>query len=135
MKYISGMQALNLIPPENTPGDWHFSSMNWENPTMRESDDSPFGDWGIYVGEVPRIGKMHIANHLRACADLIAERYYGDAQGMRDNFIDNDSYNEEFFEKIMLLKSFKNWSEVDEFMEKEYLCRWLNYKEARNGLA
>ncbi len=47
MKYISGIHALNLRCSLQTCGDWHQSGIQWKMPTVRESSNSLFGDYGI----------------------------------------------------------------------------------------
>ena len=129
MKYITGTYALNLPSALGTPGDWHQSALNWEEPRYLDTDDSVFGDWGIEDGIAPGLGKVKKANHIRACLDLIDEGYYSSAQGMRKDFIDEEQYTNEVFIKVSLLKNKPNWDEIDRFMGREYLCDWLDYKE------
>ena len=128
MKYVTGIYALNMTPPENTPGDWHFSALNWGRATILESADSPFGDWGIYYTEVPAHGPMYAANHLRACLDLIGMGNYGTPQGMREYFIADDTYNRELFTMIARLRESDAWSNIDRFMGCEYGMQWINFK-------
>lgn len=74
MKYITGYKALNLPCSLETTGDWHQSSMDWENIVFSNSEDSIFGDFGIeYCYSVPNhIGeKIATANTLRAILDLM----------------------------------------------------------------
>ena len=47
MKYISGVYALNLPCSLETTGDWHQSSLDWNNIPYKESDNSIFSSWGI----------------------------------------------------------------------------------------
>lgn len=49
MKYITGIESLNLSCKLNTCGDWHNTLVNWNNLHFRESNDSIFGNWGIEV--------------------------------------------------------------------------------------
>lgn len=37
MKYITGVHALNIPCHLNTTGDWHMSGIQWDHPTMRDS--------------------------------------------------------------------------------------------------
>ena len=134
MKYLSDMHALNIECELETCGDWHQSCMDWDNINncLRESDDSVFGDYGIEQDKVLKFLNdkpiYNVANHIRACLDLIADGNFGLAQGMREDFICTRKYDNEIFEKIMLLKSSESWEKIDAFMGKEYMMRWLNYK-------
>lgn len=129
MDYITGIYALNLAAPEGTPGDWHHSCIDWERVPFSRVEDSPFGDWGIYSREVTQKGRVSVANHLRACVDLIADGQFSAVQGMRENFIDDDTYDEAIFEKVLELRNKPNWDEIDIFMGHEYMMRWIRYKE------
>lgn len=131
MKYITGNFALNLnCPSLGTPGDWHQSALNWQNIHTENSEKSVFGDYGITPSQpIPENpdNTLPIANHIRACLDLIAAGRFSSTQGMKDNFIDNDKYTKEIFEKIFLLKFQSNWNEISEFMKKEYKLQWIKF--------
>ena len=130
MKYISGIHALNLTCALETCGDWHQSAIQWENPRMKESAGSIFGDYGIEKNHrIPGHDELYnVANHIRALLDLMQDGQFSIAQGMRRDFIGNDAYDTEIFEKVMLLREAPNWREIDRFMEKEYLMKWVQFK-------
>lgn len=129
MNYVTGVYALNLPSPDGTPGDWHFSALDWHKTRVSDSAKSPFGDWGLHMAEVPYHGTMAVANHIRACLDLIEQGNFGTAQGMRNNFINDDRYIPTIFAKVSELQSSPIWDEIDRFMGREYLCKWLDFKE------
>ncbi|WP_163232990.1 hypothetical protein [Bifidobacterium aerophilum] len=129
---MSGIYALNLGDRVETPGDWHFSALDWTRPTILDSDGSPFGEWGIREDDVPGIGRMPVADHARACLDLIAGGHFGEAQGMRDNFISNDSYDRPIMSQAWKLRDSERWPQIDRFMGHEYLCKWLDFKEGED---
>lgn len=133
MKYITGIYALNLPSPDGTPGDWHFSALDWNKVVPVESTTSIFGDWGLHDVDVPQLGRMPVATHIRACLDLIEQGKYGTAGGMRKNFIADERFTPIIFAKVSELKNSPSWKEIDAFMGKEYLCQWLNYKEERGA--
>lgn len=65
VRYISGVHALNLPCSSETTGDWHTSSIQWDNPWILESDGSIFGNYGIETCDcVPEHKGVHI-NGLR----------------------------------------------------------------------
>ena len=108
--------------------------MNWDKLRTAESDDSPFGEWGLYTStEVPGHEEMLTATHLRACLDLLAEGNFGTAQGMRNDFIADDRFTPTVFSKISELRNSPSWSEIDAFMGREYRCQWLDYKRELEG--
>ncbi len=134
MSYISGIHALNLPCSLPTSGDWHRFAIQWERPTNRESSESIFGDYGIEnCTAVPgHPGTHKVANHIRALLDMISEGQFGYAQGMRKDFICNDSLDEEIFAKVILLKDSALWSEINRFMGREYTMRWLRFLDSKD---
>lgn len=135
MKYLSGIHALNISCELNTCGDWHRSALNWTSlaQKMKDSRKSVFGDYGIEMNKTLNFlndsPTMNVANHIRACLDLLAEGNFGLVQGMNREFIANEKYDLEIFNKVMLLKNDPNWKNIDQFMGKEYKMKWLKYKE------
>lgn len=128
MRYVTGMHALNLGNRSYTPGDWHFSAMDWSRPMLLDTDTSPFGMYDIAEHEAPGMGTVPVAGHVRACLDLIEQGLYGSAQGMRDNFLDNPLTDKPVMDHILLLRGRKDWPGIDRFMGREYLGAWLDYK-------
>jgi len=138
MIYLTGIHALNINCELETCGDWHQSSLRWENLTIRNADDSVFGDWGIERDKkIPNHTELfNVANHIRALLDLISEGMFSVAQGMRDDFICNDIYTELIYEKVSMLSGTSNWQQIDLFMEREYKLQWISYRgESSHGLA
>ena len=70
-----------------------------------------------------------VANTIRALLDLLDEGDFSNAQGMNEDFICNLIYDQEVFEKVSMLGNNDNWKEIDEFMVKEYLMKWLKFKK------
>ncbi len=98
---------------------------------MLESDNSIFGDYGIETGRsIPEhVQSYSVANHIRALLDLLQMGHFSVAQGMRNDFICSDEYDEEIFGKVLLLKESPSWQQIDRFMNKEYSRSWREYKE------
>jgi hypothetical protein len=132
MRYLSGIHALNLNCSLDTCGDWHQSALRWRDLDWRESEGSFWHDYGIETNScIPEHpGVYHTANHIRALLDLLYDGNFAVAQGMRDDFICNDKYTNEIFDKVIQMRVLPNWKEIDLFMGREYFCRWLDYKEA-----
>lgn len=131
MKYISGIYALNLKCKLNTCGDWHQSSLNWDDVVFDDSDKSIYKEYGIEEDSYqPYLGKKYnVANTIRACLDLLEKGHYDLAQGMKDDFICNNNYMLEIFNQVYKMKNKNNWKEIDQFMKKEYKMDWEKYKE------
>ncbi len=104
--------------------------MDWSHLTLKESNGSIWGEYGI---EGPKVipdnkEKHYVANHIRALLDMLCDRNFSDAQGMKDDYIGNDKYDEEIFRQVTKMKDLPYWADIDSFMEKEYLLRWVQYK-------
>lgn len=129
MKYISEIHALNLPCNLNTCGDWHCSAIQWENPHIHESEGSIWENYGIEPDKhIPEHeGTYYVANHIRALLDLLEKGWFDIAQGMRDDFICTDEYDNEIFEKVYMLKKSQNWDMINDFMKKEYKMKWVKY--------
>ncbi len=135
MKYITGLHALNLNCSLLTCGDWHQSALRWKNITFAESDDMFFKEYGIeYPHKIPHHkSTFYVANHIRALLDLLELENYILAQGMRDDYICNEAYTLEIFDKVYRMRDLKNWEAIDKFMGSEYYMAWLNYKRRKGN--
>lgn len=131
MKYITGIHALNINCELETCGDWHASALKWENIFFMDSEKMFFNDYGIAADVfVPALNKkFYVANHIRALLDLLEIGNFAVAQGMNNDFICNSKYDEEVFEKVYAMRKLNNWQDIDKFMCKEYLMKWIKYKE------
>lgn len=140
MKYVTDIHALNLACDLDTTGDWHFGALQWQSPRMLDSETSPFGDYGIERSSPRRLPQhegetFNIANHVRACLDIIEQGRFTVAQGMRKDYIGNDRYDNDIFTQVWLLKDRADWVDIDRFMRKEYGMDWIRFKEGAYGLA
>lgn len=129
MQYITGIHALNLNCSLKTPGDWHQSALQWDHPTVADSEDSFFGEYGIEdcVHVPEHSGSFKIANHIRAALDLMVNGNFAQIKGLKKNLICNDQYTPEIFEKVGQLRCQKNWPQISNFMGLEYGIEWLRY--------
>jgi len=133
MKYVTGRHAMNLPCSLGTWGDYRTSAVNWDKLTILDSEDSVFGDYGIETGRTISFladnKEYNIANHIRAFLDLLTIGDYASAEGMKEEYIRDDSFAEEIFAKVSMLRSRPNWQIIDLFMEHEYLNQWELYKK------
>lgn len=135
MQYITGIHALNLPCNLNTTGDWHTSGIQWEKPHTQDSSDSIFGEWGIEAGhKIPdHQGTYFVANHIRACLDMLAAGDFSDLKGMRDDYICHDEYTPLIFGKVLSLRDSSMWDAINRFMEREYRMQWIHFfRRAQN---
>jgi len=135
MYYLSGIHALNINCDLETCGDWHQSGIQWSNLVLLDSEKSIYGDYGIETNKkVPgHTNTCNVANHIRALLDLIQQGNFCTAQGMKENYICNESYTQEIFQKVSVMRNFSNWTDIDGFMTREYYSKWMEFKE-REGL-
>ena len=132
MRYVTGIHALNVDCGLNTTGDWHTSALDWNNLKWKDTDTAFFRDYGIYESNIPyHKEKVLIANHIRAILDLLYDRNFSVAQGMCNDYIGNDEYNDLIFEKVYSMRNLPYWKDIDVFMDKEYKMRWLNWKSMK----
>lgn len=131
MQYISGIHALNIPCSLLTCGDWHCSALKWQNITFMDTEKTFFKDYGIELQKrIPQHSETYaVANHIRALLDLLEIGNFSTAQGMNKDFICNDDYNDEIFEKVASMKMLPNWSEIDRFMTRKYYQKWVNFKK------
>ena len=135
MKYVTGTYALNIPCRLETDGDWHAPALDWKNPRVRESSTSVFADWGIEVSPLPNFGSVSlpVANHLRACLDLLEEGYFSSVQGMREDYISNEAYTPIVLSKVLLLNEMPHWQQIDALLGREYGCDWLTFRKEHLG--
>ena len=72
-------------------------------------------------------GPHKVANHIWAILDMLIDSQSGYAQGMRKDFIYNDSLVSEIFEQTLKPKGLPHWAEINDFMGHEHGLRWLSY--------
>ena len=131
MKYLSGIKALNIPCNLDTTGDWHIFSYDWSNNQLLNSNNSIFKDYGIELNKtLPDGTTIPVANHIRACLDMLEKNDFTNLQGMKNDYICCDKYNDEIFKKVLKLKNSSNWMEINNFMRKEYKVSWINFEKA-----
>ena len=132
--YMTGVHALN-IPDRDvvTGGDWHGSTLDWSHAVFLPVGDSFFGDYGLEQGHlVPgHEGPVAVANNIRACLDALYDGNFIVPQGMADDLIANDDYDEDVFSHAVRMSDLPHWGKIDSFLEKEYGFRWMNWRKER----
>lgn len=51
---------------------------------------------------------------------------------MNEDFICVDKYDEEIFQKVLLLRTLSHWNDIDYFMCYEYRKKWIEFKKVNN---
>lgn len=133
MHYISGEHALNLPCSLETCGDWHRGAYAWIHIDIKETNNHPLKEYGIetclcvpnYEG-IP----LKVANHIRACLDLMLDGSFISIYGMKNDFIVVSQYDSEIFSYALYLTIIApNGKDISNFMLKEYGRRWFNFEE------
>ena len=129
MKYVTGIHALNIPCNLETSGDWHMSSVQWEHPTTMDTDTAFFSTWGIEQHKIPPDFQrpVPVANHIRACLDLLEMRNYVNLRGMKENYICHDDYQGLIFSQVIKMRTLSHWKEISRFMESEYFMDWVRF--------
>lgn len=136
MEYITGIQALNIEDSTECSGDWHRLAIYRDNLDIRESNESIFKDYGIEPHkEVPfHEGTYNVANTLRAILDLFEQnKLMGWLKGFRNDFICTDIYNQEFLEKVQMLRGVPHWKDINSLMEREFMWDWVNFLKEKGA--
>lgn len=139
MQYVTGVYGLNIENSKNTCGDWHTSALDWSKVTFLNSENSLWGTWGIESHKtIPEHeGFYYVADDMRSILDLMG--VYGRLRflkGFRNDFLCTDEYNEEFFDKVYMLRNRDNWNDISSLMKGEFMYEWTNYlkeKESDNS--
>lgn len=133
MLYVTGLYALNIPCSLTTGGDWHRECLDWNKILLKESKDSIFSDYGIEVAKnIPyQEQKFNVANHIRACLDMLEQGDFLNLQGMKKDFICDDKYTLEIFQKAYLLQKASNWLQIDNFLLREYGREWEEWKSGK----
>ena len=133
MKYISGLHALNIPCRLETTGDWHTLSLSWENIPLWETEDSPFGTQRIELHQslMGKKGVFYVADHIRACLDMLQAGDFSNLQGMRHDYICTDIYDAAIFAAVWKFRSSAHWPSIDRFMEKEYRMKWVRFRKEK----
>ncbi len=130
MLYLTGIHALHVPCSLDTNGVPKIPEVDWKTVNFVESSEMFFGDYGIeYNVHIPEHkDKVCVANHIRACLDLLAMGKLDEAEGM-SQFIGNAEYDKEIFDKVYMMKVLPHWKEIEHFMDTEYRINWIYFKD------
>ncbi len=73
----------------------------------------------------------NVANTLRAVLDLIETGHLRYLKNFRDDFFCTDKYNQEFFEKVWLLRGMFNWEDINHLMKYEFRFECVDFVKGR----
>ena len=138
MLYLSGPLSFCVPCELDTPGEWRVSPAMWKdenvNKSIRNSEDSPFKDYGInqnvYIQWRP-LCLYNVANHVRVYLDMLYEQRFEELEGMFFEYIDSGKYRKDIFDQVFYrCKHLAEFKEINEFMTKEFGNAWLSYIDA-----
>lgn len=142
MQYVSGRIALGVPCNRNTCGLWNIPKKEYldEYPnSMRESEDSPFGDYGIEKNKfVPfhEIAAVAVADHVRVYLDFLNDKNFEALDGLYFEAINSAKDRSDIFMYTFYkLRERDDYKEIHDFMVKEFGNAWLSYLQAIQSVA
>lgn len=142
MKYITGYLAMGVECERPTPGKWNITKQEYLDDEMfklRESDESPFKDYGIEKDKlVPyrMFCTYNVADHVRAYVDMLFDGEFEKLEGLFAECVNNAKAREDIFMLVYgKLRHLACFREVNEFMEKEFGNAWYSYVSSVESIA
>ena len=142
MKYISGYLAMGVECELPTPGKWNITKQEFLDDELfksRESDDSPFKNFGIEKDKLVPYREFccfNVANHVRAYLDMLYDGEFELLDGMFAECINNAKARQDIFMCVYgKLRHLACFSKVNEFMEKEFGNAWYSYVSSVESMA
>ena len=141
MKYITGWIAFATPCELDTVGKWNLHKnefLDEYNMTLYESDESPFGDWGI---ETDKLVDYHedttynVANHIRAYVDMLYQGRFSELKNIYMEVIDCPKALDMIFKLVDdKLRDQKGFQIIDEFLEREYGNLWRSFVDTKKSV-
>ena len=142
MKYITGIVAFGVQCERNSTGKWNLTKddfLNEENMKLKESDDSPFKDYGIEENKlVPYhdICTYNVADHVRAYVDMVHEQRFDELVGLFYESIGDMKCRQDIFMLVNgKLRHLAGFQKVNEFMQQEFGNAWVSYIDSVERVA
>lgn len=142
MLYITGMIAFGVECKLNTLGKWNLTKQDFTDAKameLKESQDSPFKDWGIEENKIVPYHEYctyNVANHVRAYCDLLWEKKFDLLTGMFYECVGDMRSRTDIFTLVNgKLRHLAGFREINEFMEKEFGNAWISYLEAVESIS
>lgn len=136
MKYVTGIIALGVPCSLDTCGKWNVTKAQYIDENLmrlRESDESPFKDYGIEMNKIVPYHEFclyNVANHVRAYLDLLYEGEFEVLEELFYDCIDNGKARKDIFMCVYSkLRNLACFTEVNQFMEKEFGNAWNSFKD------
>lgn len=137
MRYITGIVALGTFCERDTRGLWNIRRSDYldeENMRLRESNESPFKDYGIERNKIISYHEFttyNVADHVRAYVDLLYDGKFDFLKGVFADAINDSRARKDIFMLVYgKLRHLAIFKEINEFMEDEFGSAWISYKQA-----
>lgn len=142
MKYVSGLPALGMPCERQSVGIWNVSKVefldNFET-HLRDTDDSPFKDYGIEKNRIVRKREYcvyNVADHVRVYLDYLYECKFEELRGLFHFAIkDLKCRSDIFMMTFYRLKELPIWDSVNMFMTEEFGNAWESYISSIYGVS
>lgn len=142
MKYVSGIVAFEVPCNRNSVGTWGIPKRYYVDDTLfvlKDSENSPFGDYGIEKDKLVKHREytvFNVADHVRAYLDMLYECKFDELKGLyyecvKDLKCRSDIFTYTFYK----LRNLDIFPQVNEFMYEEFGNAWHSYIDAVNKVS
>lgn len=142
MLYITGMLAFGVECKLNTLGKWNLTKSDFLNDDamkLRESDNSPFKNWGIEENKIVPYHDLctyNVANHVRAYCDMLWDKEFDKLTGLFYECVGDMRARTDIFTLVNgKLRHLAGFREINEFMQKEFGNAWIAYLDSVESIA
>lgn len=137
MLYISGLPAFAVTCELESCGLWNIPKsyfLDEEIFKMRDSEKSPFGNWGIEKNKLVPYREFctyDVANHVRAYVDLLYEGQFEVCKDLFFEAINNAKCRLDIFTLVNgKLRGLPEYPAIFAFMDNEFGNAWHSYLQS-----
>jgi hypothetical protein len=142
MQYLTGMLAFGVECERESCGRWNTPKKDFLNDELfilKESDESPFKDYGIEKDKLVPYREFclyNVADHVRAYCDLLYAQDFKALDGAFAEYINNATCRKDIFMLVYgKLRKLAGWNAVNEFMMNEFGNAWVSYIDSVQSVA
>lgn len=142
MRYITGIIAFGVECQRNSIGKWNITKNDFLNEKLmelKESDESPFKDYGIEENKIVPYHDFctyNVADHVRAYLDMLHEGMFSELKGLFYECIGDGKCRHDIFMTVYgKLRHLAEFKEVNEFMLEEFGNAWISYIDSVERVA
>lgn len=142
MKYITGIISFGVECERDSTGKWNITKedfLNEKNMELKESEDSPFKDYGIEKNKLVSYHEFctyNVADHVRAYCDMLYEERFDELEGLFFDSINSMKCRHDIFMLVYgKLRNMACFPRVNKFMTSEFGNAWESYVDSVNRVA